>query len=60
LKGDVAKRDVFFQVCFGPPERVIVGCEQCRKLDVSARILMAMIEREPQVVEATVERLKMG
>ncbi len=47
-----------FEARFGIPARTIEGWEQGRKLDVSARILMAMIEREPEVVEATVERLK--
>jgi putative transcriptional regulator len=47
-------------VRFGIPARTIEGWEQGRKLDVSARILMAIIEREPQVIEATVERLKLG
>jgi putative transcriptional regulator len=55
-----AKSPKEFEARFGIPARTIEGWEQGRKLDVSARILMAMIEREPQVVEATVERLKMG
>jgi putative transcriptional regulator len=55
-----AKSPKEFEARFGIPARTVEGWEQGRKLDVSARILMAMIEREPQVVEATVERLKMG
>lgn len=55
-----AKSPKEFEARFGIPARTIEGWEQGRKLDVSARILMAMIEQEPQVVEATVERLKMG
>jgi hypothetical protein len=47
-------------VCFGIPARTIEGWAKGRKLDVSARILMAMIESERQMVKATVERLKMG
>lgn len=55
-----AKSPKEFEARFGIPARTIEGWEQGRKLDVSARILMAMIEREPQVVEATVQTLKMG
>lgn len=55
-----AKSSKEFEARFGIPARTIEGWEQGRKLDVSARILMALIEQEPQVVEATVERLKMG
>lgn len=53
-----AKSPKEFEARFGIPARTIEGWEQGRKLDVSARILMAIIEREPLAVEATVERLK--
>lgn len=54
-----AKSTKDFEARFGIPARTIEGWEQGRKPDVSARILMAMIERVPEVVEAAVERLKM-
>jgi putative transcriptional regulator len=54
-----AKSPREFEARFGIPARTIEGWEQGRKLDVSARILMAMIEHEPHVVEAAVVRLKM-
>jgi putative transcriptional regulator len=60
IRTALAKSPKEFEARFGIPARTIEGWEQGRKLDVSARILMAMIEREPAVVEATVERLKMG
>jgi DNA-binding transcriptional regulator YiaG len=47
-----------FEARFGISARTMEGWEEGRKLDVSARILMAMIERDPQAVEANFERLK--
>ena len=39
---------------FGIPARTIEGWEQGRNLDVASSILMTVIEREPDVVEAVV------
>jgi putative transcriptional regulator len=45
-----------FERRFGIPARTVEGWEQGRKLDVAASILMAMIERAPDMVEATVAK----
>lgn len=45
-----------FEQRFGIPARTIEGWEQGRKLDVASSILMNVIERTPDVVEATVAK----
>ena len=49
-----------FERRFGIPARTIEGWEQGRKLDVASSILMTVIEREPEVVEATVAKGRVG
>ena len=45
-----------FERRFGIPARTLEGWEQGRKLDVAASILMTIIERAPDIVEATVAK----
>lgn len=49
-----------FERRFGIPARTIEGWEQGRKLDVAASILMAVIERKPEVVEAAVAKARVA
>lgn len=54
IRTSLAKSPKEFEFRFGIPARTIEGWEQGRKLDVAASILMTMIEKAPDVVEATV------
>ena len=54
IRTSLAKSPKDFERRFGIPARTIEGWEQGRKLDVAASILMTMIEKAPEVVEATV------
>ena len=56
IRTTLAKSPKDFERRFGIPARTIEGWEQGRKLDVAASILMTLIEREPDVVEATVAK----
>jgi putative transcriptional regulator len=56
IRTTLAKTTKEFERRFGIPARTIEGWEQGRKLDVAASILMTMIERAPDVVEATVAK----
>ena len=51
IRKAVAKSPREFEERFGIPARTIEGWEQGRKLDVSARILLRVIERSPEAVE---------
>ena len=54
IRTTLAKSPKDFERRFGIPARTIEGWEQGRKLDVASSILMTVIEREPDVVEAAV------
>jgi putative transcriptional regulator len=56
IRTALAKSPKDFERRFGIPARTLEGWEQGRKLDVAASILMAMIERAPDMVEATVAK----
>ena len=56
IRTTLAKSPKDFERRFGIPARTIEGWEQGRKLDVASSILMTVIEREPDVVEATVAK----
>lgn len=54
IRTSLAKSPKDFERRFGIPARTIEGWEQGRKLDIAASILMTMIEKSPEAVEATV------
>lgn len=54
IRTSLAKTTKDFERRFGIPARTVEGWEQGRRLDVAASILMATIERAPDVVEKTV------
>ncbi len=56
IRTALAKSPKDFERRFGIPARTIEGWEQGRKLDVAASILMTMIERVPDEVEAAVSQ----
>jgi putative transcriptional regulator len=56
IRTTLAKSPKDFERRFGIPARTIEGWEQGRKLDVASSILMTVIERTPDVVEATVAK----
>lgn len=56
IRTALAKSPKDFERRFGIPARTLEGWEQGRKLDVAASILMTMIEKAPEVVEATVAK----
>jgi len=58
IRTSLAKSPKEFENRFGIPARTMEGWEQGRKLDISASILMTMIEREPEVVEATLAKCR--
>ncbi len=47
----VAKSPREFEITFGIPARKLEGWEQGRKLDVSSRILLQVIEKDPEAVK---------
>ena len=51
IRKAVAKSPGEFSRRFGIPARTLEGWEQGRKLDVSARVLLAVIEHSPDTVE---------
>jgi putative transcriptional regulator len=51
IRKKVAKSPREFERRFGVPARTIEGWEQGRKLDVSASVLLRVIEKDPEAVE---------
>ncbi len=47
----VAKSPREFESAFGIPARTLEGWEQGRKLDVASRILLRIIEKDPEAVK---------
>ena len=50
----VAKSPKDFERKFGVPARTIEGWEQNKKIDVAGRVLLTVIEKNPQAVEDAV------
>ncbi|MEO8927098.1 MAG: transcriptional regulator [Caulobacteraceae bacterium] len=51
IRKAVAKSPKEFERRFGVPARTLEGWEQGRKVDVAARVLLTVIERNPEAVE---------
>jgi len=51
IRKAVAKSPREFERRFGVPARTVEGWEQGKKIDVAARVLLTIIEREPEAVE---------
>ncbi len=56
IRTALAKSPKDFERRFGIPARTLEGWEQGRKLDIAASILMTVIERTPEIVEATIAK----
>ena len=52
IRKAVAKSPKEFERRFGVPARTLEGWEQGRGIDVTARVLLTVIEKNPEVVEA--------
>lgn len=53
-KSVAAKSPGEFERRFGVPARTLEGWEQGRKLDQTARVLLTVIEKEPEAVERAI------
>ena len=51
IRKSVAKSSREFERRFGVPARTLEGWEQGKKVDVAARVLLTVIERNPAAVE---------
>lgn len=51
IRKKVAKSPREFERRFGVPARTVEGWEQGKKIDVAARVLLTVIEKEPEAVE---------
>jgi len=51
IRKSVAKSPREFECRFGVPARTVEGWEQGKKVDVAARVLLTVIEKEPEAVE---------
>jgi putative transcriptional regulator len=51
IRKSVAKSPREFERRFGVPARTLEGWEQGRGVDVTARVLLSVIEKEPEAVE---------
>lgn len=51
IRKGVAKSPREFERRFGVPARTLEGWEQGKKVDVAARVLLTVIEKEPEAVE---------
>lgn len=56
IRKRVAKSPGEFERRYGVPARTLEGWEQGRKLDVAARVLLTVIDREPEAVERALAR----
>ncbi len=52
IRKSVAKTTKEFERRFGVPARTVEGWEQGRSIDVAARVLLTVIEKNPEAVEA--------
>jgi putative transcriptional regulator len=57
IRKRVAKSSKEFERRFGVPARTVEGWEQGRKLDVAGRILMTVIEQNPEAVEQALTKV---
>src|SRR5665213_2174288 len=55
IRKTVAKSPKEFERRFGVPARTLEGWEQGRKVDVAARVLLTVIEKNPEAVELALE-----
>lgn len=51
IRRKVARSSKEFERRFGVPARTIEGWEQNKKIDVAGRVLLMVIERDPEAVE---------
>lgn len=51
IRKSVAKSPKHFAARFGVPARTVEGWEQGKKVDVAARVLLTVIEKDPEAVE---------
>jgi len=51
IRKSVAKSPREFERRFGVPARTVEGWEQGKKVDVAARVLLTVIEKNPKAVE---------
>jgi putative transcriptional regulator len=51
IRKSVATSPRGFERRFGVPARTVEGWEQGKKIDVAARVLLTVIERDPEAVE---------
>jgi len=51
IRRRLAKSPKEFERRFGIPARTVEGWEQGRKVDATARVLLTIIDREPEAVE---------
>jgi putative transcriptional regulator len=51
IRKAVAKSTKEFEARFGVPARTVEGWEQGRAVDVTARVLLRIIEKDPKAVE---------
>ena len=51
IRKKVAKSTKEFERRFGVPARTLEGWEQNKKVDVAARVLLKVIEKDPKAVE---------
>ena len=51
IRKKVAKSPKEFERRFGVPARTLEGWEQNKKLDVAGRVLLMVIEKDPEAVE---------
>ena len=55
IRKSVSKSPREFERRFGVPARTVEGWEQGKKVDVAARVLLTVIEKEPEAVERALE-----
>jgi len=55
IRKSVAKSPREFERRFGVPARTLEGWEQGKKVDVAARVLLTVIEKEPEAVERALQ-----
>src|SRR5438067_2292878 len=58
IRKAVASSPREFERRFGVPARTVEGWEQGRKLDVAARVLLTVIEQEPEAVERAIAKAR--
>lgn len=51
IRKSVAKSPREFERRFGVPARTVEGWEQGKKVDIASRVLLTVIEKEPEAVE---------